>query len=375
MKIHKILISLVFAVLIMLPFSNRILHFLNDTKSAENRATAPMPDFDINELDPFPQDYESYYQDNFFIRNWINAAYSEISRKIFKKSPTDKAMIGVDGWLYIKTDELKNYLSQNIFTEDELNRFKQEIIRRSHYLDSLNCKYYFVVVPTKYSVYPEFLPRVYRWNEGYTRTDQIIDAISGIDNMVLIDLRKTLNDNKDKGLMFRPSDNHWSDLGAYYAYATIIDSIRKDFPEVRPAFPLDSFNIETKPINIGNIAQMMNAGDDYQEEMPRISFKNQQVWEMEKAGYEAPRKFSFEHVYELAFTNRNDKNPTLLLIRDSFGNTIIPFIPAHFAKSTVIFDAWQYKLNKPIVDKERPDVFVQLTMECNYDDLLEHGGE
>lgn len=359
----------------MLPVSNQIFHYLSDIESHENRTLAGMPEFNVENLDPFPSRFETYYQDNFFMRNWLNKKWSKINRKVFKKSPTDKALIGRNGWLYIKKDELKTYLGQNLFTEDEIHSFKKEIIRRRDYLDSIDCKYYFVIAPTKYSVYPEYLPRIYHLKDNYNRTDQIVDVVSEIENVQIIDLREILNELKDKGLLYRPSDNHWNALGAYYAYAEIINQVRNGFPEISPCFALDSFNIETQEVPGGNVAHMINATNDYHETIPKISFKNQKVWEVEKSGYVSPPYFGFKSEYELVYTNNETDAPTVLIIRDSFGHAITPYISAHFSKTVLIFDEWKYMLNQPIVDNEKPDIFIQMTLECYYSGLLANVGK
>jgi len=327
MKVRNIILSVVFVLMLLIPVSNRFLHFAKDIGSNENRALAKMPEFKLTYLDPFPTKYEAYYQDHFFIRNRISKMWSEINRKVFKRSPTDKALIGNDGWLYIKKDELKTYLGQNLFDSTELAKFKNEVIRRRDYLDSLGCKYYFVIAPTKYSVYPEHLPKIYRLRKYYTRTDQIVDIVCN------------------------------------------------DFPEITPVYPLDSFNIDVQEVEGGNVSQMMNAKDDFFEFIPKITFKKQKVWVSEKAGYVSPKNFGFETDYEMVFTNKNQNDPKILVIRDSFGYGVLPYLSAHFSKSVYIFDEWKYMLNKPIVENEKPDIFMHLTLECFYHQMLENAGK
>ncbi len=376
MKTHNIILSLTFILILLLPVSNWFLHFINDIEGTENRGLAEMPEFNVNNLDPFPTKFESFHKDHFFIRNRINKKWSEINRGIFKKSPTDKALIGRDGWLFIKKDELKTYLGQNLFTNEELTRFKHEIIRRRDYLDSMDCKYYFVIAPTKYSVYPEYLSWVYDLRgENYTMTDQVFEIVSEIENVQIIDLRVVLNKSKARGLLYRPTDNHWNALGAYYAYTEILNRVSKDFPEIGPCFPLDSFNVETQEVPGGNVAYMMNASNDYHETIPKISFKAQKVWEAEKSGYVSPPYFGFKSEYELVYTNNETDAPKALIIRDSFGHALTPYISAHFGKTVLIFDEWKYMLNQPIVDNEKPDIFIQMTLECFYNKLLANEGK
>lgn len=362
-KIFQRLLVIIFSVLLIFPASNQIFKYFHDIKNVENRALAEMPELQLSYLDPFPAAFEAYYADHFFLRNRINKAWSVFNREFLGKSPTDQILIGGDGWLFSR-DEAGTYLGQDLFSDEELNRFRKEITRRSEYLDSMGCKYYFVVAPTKYSVYPEYLPMVYRIGNHLTSTDQVIEVASKIDNVEVIDLREVLLKHKEAGLLYFKSDNHWNELGAYFAYAEMAEQIRKDFPKMPPVYPLDSFNIETKEIEGGNLARMMNAEKEYPQMVPEISFKHEKIHEAPKAGYKSKSgKFGYEWLYEMVYVSNYPEAPSALVIRESFGNALMPVLPANFSKTVFIFDEWKYMLNKPIVNQEKPDVFIQLTLE------------
>ncbi len=62
----------------------------------------------------------------------------------------------------------------------------------------------------------------------------------------------------------------------------------------------------------------------------------------------------------------------MLMIRDSFARTIIPFMSEHFNESVYIFDGWHHDLNEDIVKKEKPDVFIQLILESQIPKLYDY---
>ena len=82
-----------------------------------------------------------------------------------------------------------------------------------------------------------------------------------------------------------------------------------------------------------------------------------------KRNYSSPEKFSLKAEYEVVNTTDNDSLPKLMIIRDSFARTVIPYLSEHFSESICIFDKWHHDLNEEIVLKEKPDIFIQLILE------------
>jgi len=362
-----------FVILLLIPELNSVFGFISDTENLENRKLNDRPEFILAKLDPFPEAYEKYYNDHFFMRNFMNKLWSEFSIKYLKKSPSPKSIIGKNGWLYMTERELETYLAKNLFSKSELDSFVTEISNRVKYLESIGTKYYFVVAPTKYSIYPEYLPNMYQIEQRKTRTDQIINALSDVQGVNIIDLRETLLKHKLDYEMFKHTDNHWNSYGAYFAYREIIDRIRDDFPDVIPAYPLDSFKIEELNVKGGNIATIINGEYIFREtHQPEIKFINQKIYEGNPGNYPVTKGFPYPYEYEKVDSTALQNAPKVLIIRDSFGNALMPFLSANFSESVYIFDAWQYKLNKDIVDNEKPDIFIQLSLECHYHNLLKN---
>lgn len=65
---------------------------------------------------------------------------------------------------------------------------------------------------------------------------------------------------------------------------------------------------------------------------------------------------------QLHFANKKAKNKLkILVIRDSFGGAILPFVKEAFAESVFIFDSWNYRLNKSILASYQPAVVLYIT--------------
>ena len=49
---------------------------------------------------------------------------------------------------------------------------------------------------------------------------------------------------------------------------------------------------------------------------------------------------------------------------------LYPLLSEEFSRTVRIFDAWQYKLNEDIIEKEKPDIVILLALEANLRNLL-----
>ena len=94
-KFRTALIAIVFLAMIFFPMVNENLRLVKDIESAENRALAEKPVFDVSLLDPFPRKYEAYYNDHFSLRFQLVDFYSQLQFRFFKVSPIPElALLG-----------------------------------------------------------------------------------------------------------------------------------------------------------------------------------------------------------------------------------------------------------------------------------------
>jgi hypothetical protein len=76
--------------------------------------------------------------------------------------------------------------------------------------------------------------------------------------------------------------------------------------------------------------------------------------------------FGYLSEYEKRFANKKSKSGLrILIIRDSFGDHLVPFISEIFDESVFIFDGWRYELNDSIVEIVKPDIVIYLGLETH----------
>jgi len=369
----RISLPLIFILLISFFFLNNIFSFTKDTINKENRTLAKMPVFDINHLDGFPSDFENYYNDNFKLRNLFIRYYNILFQDYFKKSPLpDKVIIGKKDWYFFNGIHGSAYRGIEQFSKDELIDFKNEMLYRRHYLDNKGIKYYFVILPTKYSIYPEFIPNNITRLSKETIADQVMAVCGNNSEINILDMRKVLLNAKKKNIrMFQKTDSHWNYAGAYFCYVNMIESMKKDFPQFKP-LGLDKYIVDSIWQEGGDLARMLGMDDVIKELDVRVYKNFKTTVEVGKKHNYNPGAFSPAKDFEVVSVNPQLKGPKLLVMRDSFSWLLINYLSEHFSRSVYIWDNWEYKLNEDIIEIEKPDVVVSIVLESNLKFILKH---
>lgn len=360
----EISIVLAFSLILILPMADSFFNFIPIEEVKENRVLRSKPELDINSLDKFPGLFDKYYNDYFEIRNQYLILNSWLKFQLMGVAPVrKKAVIGEDGWMYSLKMIRNVYLGNNKVDDDELNEYYKIFNYRKNFLDSINCKYYFVLAPVKLTIYPEYLPISNYVPNQPSLSDQIVALLDSMQGPTLLDLRPVLKQAKGDIRLFNKTDTHWNDYGSLLAYEAIMQILSKDFPNLLP-HKISEYSVDTVKGKGMNILDMLGIYHPVYENKILCkpnSFKDQS--RKEKNRYVAPEWFSLKKEYEFVYSNDNDSLPKLLMIRDSFARTVIPYLKEHFSESVYIFDTWHHDFNEDIVIQEKPDIFIQFIVE------------
>ena len=374
LKFRSILIVILFGGIIIFPFFNNYFLFFKDVKNYENRKMAECPSFDIKHLDKFPKLYDAYYNDNFSMRSRMVNWFNFLKLEIYKISPLpDQVLIGNDGWFYLKGNEYETFLGENGFSDSELREFKAELEFRRDYLEKRNCKFYFVIAPAKGIIYPNYIPNNLFLSAKKSHGEKLIEYLNRNSDISVVNVFSLLKEKaKDvNNPIYLKLDNHWNELAGFYASNEILSKISADFPTVKTS-SISDFSISKKQVKVGNIIGMLNYDHNYTDinYIFKLNRGNRSVF-VPKIGYPCPPSFPQE-VFEESKEIKGSILPKLLLMTDSFGTALFPFLAEHFTRTEHIFDAWQYKLNEEIVQFEKPDVVVLVIFEAHLKKFLNH---
>lgn len=367
-KYHLIFLFLVTITLPVINYNNKIWKF---ERKDENRSFKNKLQINIKKLDKFPKEAEEYVNDNFSFRGPLLNLYHYFKFYYFKVSPhPDKTIIGLENWYFLAEKEKDIYEGKLSFSNEELNLFKQEWIARKKYLDSLNIKSYWIIAPFKHNIYSEFLP----FNVGEHKVNRI-DVLKKYlqDSLpeLIIDPTEEFLLTKKNYKLYNQLDNHWNLTAGYVVSKILLSKIKTDFPN-KKIMDVPTYQWKDSILHQGIHYNVLGIKDLYEVESFPIINKEFSVV-AEKYNFPPVKDFPYPWDYERRYVNYTDTNGLkILFIMDSFGDRLIPFIKESFKESVFIFDAWQYNINKPIIETVKPDIVIFLCLETHIDNILTH---
>lgn len=209
----------------------------------------------------FPKNFDQYYNDNFGLREPI--LFFAKNSGLQKSSMNKRYVSGLDNWLFLtQENSLKNPLGSNLLSKKELENVYNTLMENWDLCKKKNIDYLFVIAPSKYSIYPEYLPKfisdIYK-KKGMiaTNTDQILKFIKKkAPNFPILDLRPALiNAKKKKGdnFLYYKADTHWNGLGIEAGYKELKKVLKNNF---QINLSNASYNIFKKEIDGGDLSNM-----------------------------------------------------------------------------------------------------------------------
>ena len=318
----------------------------------ENRFLAQMPRMEWNRdsINTFPTRFEKYFSDNFGGRLAFIAGYSHLCYSL-GVSPTKNVIIGKNGWLYFGDEnEIKTYRKTNPFNAAQIAKWRWKMRLIKGYLEKRGVKLVFLIAPNKSSIYPEQMPD----NINAAGKTGAFDQLSNVADELGIefaDPRNALIERKKRDDVYFRTDTHWNDLGAFVAYDLLMKSLANRFPGLSP-IPESSLGFSSVGRHGGDLFNMLGLPADNVADMAKTANLEKLLGMMKNIrAADLPRKW--DAAWDL---DTGNAGPRAIILRDSFGNALLPLLAIHFSHITSRLDhGW---LSDDVVEKEKPDVVI-----------------
>lgn len=188
---------------------------------------------------------------------------------------------------------------------------------------------------------PEYLEKL-----GCADQDATIQYLHGhmSDNVVKVDTYAALIDHNDEYIYFR-TDHHWTALGAYYAYEAICETAGFDVVPLeefqqwdqgefegslywkapnRRKLELDNVMAYIPP---GDIQMTVSSGTTGGKEAPLLADMTQRAANTKYLTF-----LGTDYALTTVTNNSIPDGPTCIVIKDSFGNALVPFLTQAYHK-------------------------------------------
>lgn len=334
-RIFKRLPGVIFMVLLLGLAGKEALSHQRTYSPVEKRELQTRPEISITKVldGRFQKKYESYLRDQFPGRDhWVS--FQTDMELFMGKNEIHNVYIG------------KNHYLLEHYTEKEFD--PQQISKNLQALEKFvgkakqNADVHVMMVPTKSWILREKLPAFaphYKEQRFYDALQQKLEKED-----VLISVEPVLDAHKEEEIYYR-TDHHWTTLGAWYAYEQYTKAVGGDLQRAQEkrkfrcisknfygtTYAKINYARQADKIEIYEPADKLrvvyNMGEKKTKTLYDVSFlKTADQYSVFTGGNQA--------VLEITGGIKNGK--TLLLIKDSFANSILPFLAEDYEKLVVV---------------------------------------
>ena len=352
---------LIFLASLFLPFLGSFFGWGASNTLGEKRTLARLPVLGTDPIKTVPAKFESFYMDHFGFRNGLIRSHNWLRYKFFKGATYGKILFGKDNWLFLaKAGTIVDYLGQSPLSSDDLAAWKDKLTHRKEWLAKQGIRYLVIIAPNKLTIYPEKLPDHVSKFKGQTRMDQLMAYMSRNSSVEILDLRDVLREAKKTGLVYHPTDTHWTDRGGFVAYREVAKRLVQYYPDMEPLKEEDFFTATEK--RQGDLAIMLGLGEELAEECEIFVFRKPQT----ASGAELILPPERPHLTQtldsskLAMENKNGKHH-LLVLEDSFGEHggFRQYLSEQFFRSVFLPVTLEPATIRSIIEQEKPDVVIE----------------
>ena len=338
-RIIKIITIILFAIIIAGSGVGVIANSRTKYSEFEKRELAPFPKTNVKTITSgkFQSGLDDFLNDHVALRDECISVNTMVGR-IEGKKEQNGVVFGSDGYLFEKyqdKDFSKKDIDYNVAALSEFVNLVAENIGEENVKVAL--------VPSKINVLdsklPKFAPKS-RMNDYMKK--QLSSSLTSED--ILLDLSGDLAKHSDEYIYYK-TDHHWTSLGAYYGYEAIMKGMGdKVFPKgkekvITKNFRGTTFNkvhyAASKDIIRTYGADSLNVAGEIDENGDVKSIGS--VFDTKALDSEDKYDYFLGGNYAKVTLDTDCKNDkTLILIKDSFANCMVPFLSKNYSKIVMI---------------------------------------
>ncbi len=329
----------------------------------ENRYLTEFPKLNIENIKSgkYMNELTDYLKDHFSFRNEF-MSIKTFTEKLEQKTKINGVYLAKDNYL------IEDY--KNIKDKDKLVRAFNRIN------DNTNINFNLILVPTSISINNDKLPLFS--NNGNQIED--IEYIYKNINFHSINLYDDLKKENENEQMFYKLDHHWTSHGALTAYQTIM----KDFGEIYAK--KENFKVKKATDNFyGTLYSKVLDNSKKPDEIYTYNYNNNLKIEYKDTKTTSNSLYDYSYLYEkdkyslflsnnhslIVITNNEiDTEKELVIIKDSYANSLIPFLVYHYKKIHVIDPRYYHeKISDYINQNNIQDGLIIYNMSTIEDDI------
>ena len=393
-KILQYPIAVLFALFISVFFLVDVFNSDRAFSEFENTSLAQKPAISWSSFvdGSFGSKYVKYINEQFLGRdNWISM--KAVADMGLGRIESHGVTYGDDHYLMEKLEIVED---QNYPANAGTNIVKQTALDRSNGMVSSFLQMYdqpitFSLVPNSYAILEDEVPTGFPGADQQAYTQQIYQTLREADDQLeIVDFSDALSQHKDEYIYYR-TDHHWTTLGAYYAYVAYceqkgltpvsVEELEENKVEdfygtfyskaKRPSQPADT--ITWYDVDVDEFAFVANLQQDKQLAQLGEVVQEDGLELLRVDGMMDQRKFEVRDKYAAFMwgnsgyvkiksshnlNHQEGKTSRLLLFKDSYANSMIPYLTYNYDEIIVVDLRYMAKSTKELMQEEFDDIFV-----------------
>jgi alginate O-acetyltransferase complex protein AlgJ len=365
-------LCLFFVICICLPLAGLVLGLDPTPPLRENRELAAMPNLTLpisavlqhptgsggwsglfQALTWYPADFTRYFNDHFGFRGLLVRMHSLLV--LLGWPAKGDVIVGRQGWLFFGESRIReSYQASTPFTAQELANWQRELERRRDWLAAQGSDYLLVVAPEKSTMYPDFMPANIPRLGQQKRLDQLVGFLAENSNLQVIDPREALVEARAQRPTYYRTDSHWNDWGAFIVYQQILARLSERHPNLHPKSATDYTFLEYD-----------TSGNDLAAMLGLEGLLRDQAMTAEPATAARARRADtgVAQLPGMAWWAQpearevpDEDAPRAIMVRDSFGTALIPFLSEHCRRIVYVHP---YSMDEAVLLRERPSIVIE----------------
>ena len=279
----------------------------------------------------FMRDFETYTTDQFVGRDTWIALKSSTERLLGKKENNDVYFADNDTLI-------------TRFDQPDAQRVTDNLNYVNNFVENVDIPVIFSLIPTQACIWADRLPE---GAPNASQTNLLTQAQGAVTGATWADLYSPLMEHKDEDIFYR-TDHHWTSLGAYYGYAGLASALGYE------PVPLGDYEETVRSTQFyGTVFSSSGVRwvkpDTITTYVPEDGITVvSHTYDNQGNPVEEPRELyvesflSVKDKYSMFLggnqslgvvkNENNPDGPKLMIIRDSYADSLVPFLTAHYSE-------------------------------------------
>ncbi|MEX1307605.1 MAG: hypothetical protein AB1Z19_03675 [Eubacteriales bacterium] len=303
--------------------------------------------------------FESWLSDHLAFRKSTISAFSHLNVAIGVSNNPEYVVLGKKGWMFLgnvhalKIDQYRRTIE---YSESQIEEDIGRIDALKAHLNNQDIAFLFAVPPNKENIYPEYVP-TWMTIDGYDKYAEMFSALGGEGLMYPLypDIMTAKAEYGD--ILYPKTDAHWTALGAYVGYLSIIEKLNNENAFEYQTLSLDSYSVAPK--DGYELVKAIGYSGNYNDFETPVVFSPETQADMtymtDNTTWQGLRHFKNDAAL-------NDAR--VLIIGDSFSGQLSPFFESSFSDFYFIHYAMVFGQSDAastldqIIEETQPDIII-----------------